>query len=121
MSQQLYKEMILELYRNPQNKGVLDDFDIQQRGNNPSCGDDVVVYMKMNEDVVEKISHDGQGCAISQAALSLITDEVKGKSKSEIEHMSKERMLDLLGVPITYAREKCALLGLNTIQSALRK
>ncbi len=122
MEEAVYKEMILELYRNPLNKGVLLDHDATYHDFSTSCGDDVTVYIKFDAaGKVKDVTHDGHGCAISQAAVSLITDEVKGKSREEILLLGKDDALKLLGVPVSYTRLSCALLGLKTLQKALSK
>jgi len=122
MSDELYKEFILDLYRNPLNKKRLDDFDIEQNGSNPSCGDDVNIQIKFGQDKkIEDIGYQGQGCAILEASTSLLTDEAKGKSKEEIMNLKEEDIIKLLGVNIIYTRKKCALLGLKTLQEAIKK
>lgn len=116
----LYKEFILELYRHPRNKKVLADFDVQGKGYNAGCGDQYEVYLKFDDSKIADIGHTGDGCAISQAALSLITDEVKGKTKEEVLKMTEADVLTMLGIDISYTRKKCALLGLQTIQQLCR-
>jgi len=121
MSDELYRDMILELYRNPLNKGVLPDYDAKYQDFSTSCGDDVTVYMKWGSDGrIEFISHDGIGCAISQAAVSLVTDAVKGKTKEEILAMKDTDAITLLGIPISHTRHACATLGLFTLQKAVQ-
>lgn len=118
----IYKDMIIDLYKNPLNKKVLSHYDKKQQGINPGCGDEVEIMVQFDDaGRVLDIGYTGQGCAISQAALSLLTEEVKGKSKEEVEKMTKEDMYGLLGIPISYTREKCALLGLKTIQRLLNE
>lgn len=120
--EELYKEMILDLYRNPLHKGKLDEFDVSGEGVNASCGDDVKMYVKFNQEGrVEKIGHEGQGCAISQAGISLLADHVIGKNKEEILYMIPEDMMDMFGIQITHTRLKCAILGLTTLQKALEE
>ena len=119
MDEQLYKEVILDLYRNPLNKKELETFDTKKTGHNPTCGDRVVLQMKFDGDTISDIGWTGEGCAISLAALSLITDEVKGKSKNDVPKITKEQMLEMLGIPISHTRLKCALLGWQTIQKSL--
>lgn len=122
MEESIYKEMILDLYRHPLNKKELTDFDIKEKGINPSCGDEVEIMIKFDaEGKVKDIGHQGQGCAISQAAISLLTEEVKGKTKKEIQEFSDENMLNLLGIPISHTRIKCAMLGKNTLFKMVEK
>jgi nitrogen fixation protein NifU and related proteins len=117
----LYREYILDLYRHPMNKHSLADFDLQGDGRNPSCGDEYNVYVKLDEDKISDIGFTGEGCAISQAALSLITDAVKGKTKDEVMAITNEDMIEMLGINISYNRKKCVLLGLETIKSLISK
>ncbi len=113
----VYKEMILDLCRNPLNKKQLADFDFQNRQLNPTCGDEIEISIKFDEeDRVKDIGHRGEGCAISQASVSLLTDHLKGKTKEEIKKITKEEMLNLLEIPISHTRLKCALLAWKTIQ-----
>ena len=112
----VYREFILDLYRNPKNRGGLDHPDVTMRALNPHCGDDYTLSAAFDGDVLTDIKFAGSGCAISTAALSLITDKVKGGSKEQIAALQKQDMLDLIEIPISYGREKCALLGLNTIK-----
>lgn len=114
----VYKEMILDLYRNPLNKKSLSDFDFMHREFNPTCGDDIQIAIKFNEHgTVADVGHMGTGCAISQAGVSLLTDAIKNKSKEQIKQMSKDDVLELLQIPISHTRLKCALLGWSVLQS----
>jgi len=115
----LYKEVILDLYRNPLNRKELEVFDMEKTGHNPTCGDKITLRMKFEGEKLTNIGWTGEGCAISQAAISLITDEVKNKTKTEIKNITKEQMLSMLGIPISHTRLKCVLLGWQTVQSAL--
>ena len=115
----MYREVILDLYRHPLNKKVLADFDVEHREYNPVCGDDITVRIKFDErGSVADIGHQGIGCAISQAAVSLLTEGVKGKNKEEIEKIGEKDVYDLLGFEVMYTRQKCAMLGLFAIQKA---
>ena len=119
-TEEMYKELILDLYRHPLNKKVLADFDVEHREFNPTCGDDVTIQIKFDEEGrVADIGHQGVGCAISQAAVSLLTDDVKGKKKEDIKNITEDGMMKLLGFEVVYARRKCALLGLYTLQRSL--
>ncbi|HBB37733.1 MAG: SUF system FeS assembly protein, NifU family [Candidatus Magasanikbacteria bacterium GW2011_GWD2_43_18] len=122
MDEQLYKEMILDLYKHPLNHKQLDTFSIEKKAVNPSCGDNVTLQVLFDtEGRVVDIGHQGEGCAISQASLSLITDKVKGMTKEEICAITEENMLAMLGIPISHARMKCALLGWNTLKSMMNE
>ena len=117
----IYKDVILDLYRHPANRKTLADFDAKYREINASCGDDVEVALKFdNNGRIADIGHQGQGCAISQAGVSLATDFVKGKTKEEIMAINDGQGLELLPIPISYGRSKCALLGLKAIKNALK-
>jgi nitrogen fixation NifU-like protein len=121
MTDQLYKEYILDLYRNPLNAGRLIDPDASYTAYNPTCGDEITVDMKLDDSgKISDIRHHGQGCAISIAAVSLMTDMVKGMDKSSVLALTLEDVVAELGVNIDYTRQKCALIGLKAIQSAIR-
>jgi len=120
MSQAIYQEHLLSHSRNPRNKGVLEDADVAQKGNNPSCGDQMTLYIKYDGDTVADVSFDGVGCAVSQAAASLLTEKVKGMLRADLEKITDADMYDLLKVEIHGSREKCAMLALATLREALR-
>jgi nitrogen fixation protein NifU and related proteins len=88
---------------------------------NPSCGDTIEVRIVIKDGVIREISFDGKGCAISQAAMSMLTERIKGMTVPATLKLSREDMLVLLGIPIGIVRMKCALLGLRTTQEAIRK
>jgi nitrogen fixation NifU-like protein len=115
----LYRDYILEHYRRPHNFGVLEDANAQHEGANPLCGDRITLQLRLSGGAIAGVGFTGRGCAISQASASLLTDELKGKSVDDAAKMTSADILDLLGIEISPARLKCALLSLETMQHAL--
>ena len=115
----LYRDYILEHYRKPHNFGVIEEPSATYEGANPLCGDRITMQLGVKDGVVEEIGFTGRGCAISQASASLLTDEIKGKPIESAAGMSADDVLELLGIEISPARMKCALLSLETLQGAL--
>ena len=115
----LYRDYILEHYRRPHNFGVLDAPTASFEGANPLCGDRITMQIGVRDGVVKEIAFTGRGCAISQASASLLTDEIKGKPVAEVAKLTSRDVLDLLGIDISPARLKCALLSLDTVAHAL--
>ncbi len=116
--EQMYQENILDHYRNPRNFGFLDNPDVDVNDYNPLCGDKVGIQMKINGNTIKEVKFYGSGCAISQAAASMLTDEIKGKNIGDILRLTKQDIIDLLGIEISYARLKCALLALKVLKMA---
>lgn len=120
--EELYKENILDHYREPHNKKELPYATNKHKEFNPSCGDEITIFLKIEQDKIIDISFTGSGCAISQAAASILTDELKDLIiKQAQSKLTKENMLKLLGVTISPARMNCALLALKTTLKALNK
>jgi nitrogen fixation protein NifU and related proteins len=117
--EELYRDFILDHYRNPRNAGTLEKPDATFEDNNPLCGDKIRMDLKLRDGVIEDIKFRGRGCAISQASASLLTEAVKGKTVAEVERIGKEEVLENLGIQISAARLKCALLGLKVLKQAL--
>jgi nitrogen fixation NifU-like protein len=115
----LYRDYILEHYRRPHNFGVLEAPTAKYEGANPLCGDRITMMLGIQDGKVAEVAFTGRGCAISQASASLLTDEVKGKSVEEVSKLTSEDLLDLIGIEISPARLKCALLSLDTLEHAL--
>ncbi|HKG36627.1 MAG TPA: iron-sulfur cluster assembly scaffold protein [Solirubrobacterales bacterium] len=117
--EELYREQILEHYKRPHNFGRLEEFDLEFEDSNPFCGDEQHVTIRLGDDGrVEAVAFEGKGCAISTAATSLLTDELRGKTRQELLALPKEFVLDLLGIDISATRMKCALLGLKVVKGA---
>ncbi len=116
----LYRDEILEHYRNPHNFGILESPTTAKEGANPLCGDRITLMLGINDDgTVEEVAFTGRGCAISQASASMLTDEIKGKPLSEIATMGQQHVLANLGIEISPARMKCAMLSLETLRDAV--
>jgi nitrogen fixation protein NifU and related proteins len=119
VDEQLYREQILEHYKRPQNFGRLEEFDLEFEDNNPFCGDEQHVWIKLDQGGrVADVAFEGKGCAISTAATSMLTDEIEGMTADEVLALPKDFVLDLLGIDISATRMKCALLGLKIVKSA---
>lgn len=116
---ELYRDQILEHYKRPHNFGRLESFDLDHEDTNPFCGDEQHVYLKLDEENrVSEVGFEGQGCAISTAATSLLSDELVGRTREELLRIPREEVLDLLGIEISATRMKCAMLGLKVVKSA---
>jgi nitrogen fixation NifU-like protein len=119
MTDSLYREAILDHYRNPRNKGTLEPADFSYEDVNPLCGDEIRIDVRSDGERVTAIRFSGRGCAISQAAASILTEMVDGQPLDEVKAISRDDLLDELGVPISPARMKCAMLGLKVLKAGL--
>ena len=121
--EQMYRELILDHYKNPRNHGALADPDADAEGQNPLCGDEVAIDVAFGPDgeTIQDVRFEGRGCAISQAATSMLMEMVKGRSATDVAAMSKDELLDEVGIPLTPIRLKCALLGLGVLKVALHR
>jgi nitrogen fixation protein NifU and related proteins len=116
----LYRDEILEHYRHPHNFGTLDEPDARQEMANPLCGDRITLMLGISDQgTVEQVAFTGRGCAISQASASMLTDQIKGMQLDDIARIDRDAVLDNLGIEISPARLKCALLSLQTLRGAL--
>ena len=113
---QMYREYILDHYKNPRNFGRLEGADISHEENNPLCGDVVGMDFRVTDDVIEDVRFHGRGCAISQASASLLTERLKGMSLADARKIDKDDVLEELGIEISPARLKCALLSLKVLK-----
>ncbi|MCS7230165.1 MAG: SUF system NifU family Fe-S cluster assembly protein [Candidatus Kryptonium sp.] len=116
---ELQMEILLDHYQNPRNFGHLENPDIVHEEGNPSCGDQIRIEIKIQDNKISDIKFTGKGCTISQASASILTEIVKGKTLDEIKKFSKEDMLNALGIPISPIRLKCALLGLKVLKAGI--
>src|SRR5437660_2394676 len=117
----LYREVILDHYKNPRGHGVIEDADATADGQNPLCGDEVSIYVSFEPDgdTIEEVKFSGRGCAISQAATSMLMEMVKGRSASEVADLSRDELLEEVGIPLTPIRFKSVLLGVWMLQVSL--
>ena len=116
---QLYREFILDHYKNPRNFGDLESRDAEFEDRNPLCGDEMGVHIKLDGDRIADLRFHGQGCAISQATASIISDELKGKTVAEIAELDRHFVADEIGIELSPTRLKCGLLSLKVVQGAL--
>ena len=115
----IYKELILEHYRNPSNKGKLYFFNAHVQDSNPLCGDNVEIFMDIKDDIIKKISFDGKGCALSIASASMLTEEIINKNIKDVLNLDQSFVTNMLGLELNHARIKCAMLSLSAIKKAI--
>jgi nitrogen fixation NifU-like protein len=115
----IYREIILEHYRNPANRGTLDPADFTYQDVNPLCGDEIRIDVRVADDHVSEIRFSGRGCAVSQASASILTEMVEGKSLDEVKAIGRDELLDEIGIPVSPARMKCAMLGLKVLKAGI--
>jgi nitrogen fixation NifU-like protein len=120
MEDELYRQELLELYRNPQNKKKMIRPDIKAEDSNPLCGDNVEINVRIGKDgKIQDATFDGKGCVISMASASLLLENIKGKTLKEAQEMTREDVLDLIGINLTPTRVKCATLSLVTLKKGI--
>jgi nitrogen fixation protein NifU and related proteins len=114
----LYREVILDHYKNPRHRGTLDPHDFTYEDENPLCGDKLRLDVQLDENRrVKAAAFSGRGCAISQASADMLTESIVGKSLEEVKQLSKDDILDMLGIELGPVRLKCALLSLKVLKA----
>jgi nitrogen fixation NifU-like protein len=119
----MYREVILDHYKNPRGHGTIEGADAHAEGMNPLCGDEVDIYVSFDDDgeTIHEVKFSGRGCAISQAATSMLMEMVEGRKAADVAAISKDELLEEVGIPLTPVRLKCALLGLGVLKVALHR
>ena len=118
-SEDLYRDNILDHYKHPRNRGTLDHPDITYEDSNPLCGDRLRIDLNVKDGRIEAIRFSGVGCSISQAAASMLCEELEGKTLEEVKQLSRDDVLEMLGIELGPVRLKCALLGLKTLKAGV--
>jgi nitrogen fixation NifU-like protein len=122
VDRQDYIEIILDHYEHPRNKGRLENADVQLGGGNPGCGDLITMYLKINDEGrIEQASFEGEGCTISQAGGSIISELIEGMTLAEVMALGASTMIDEMGEDVVKSRVRCATLGLGTVQAAIEQ
>ena len=115
----LYRDYILDHYKRPRNFGELEPHDLAAHEHNPLCGDELAVQIRVRDQRIEDLRFQGHGCAISQASASIASEELKGMELAQVGALNADWMLDLLGIPVSATRRKCALLNLKVVRGAV--
>jgi len=116
---ELYREVLLDHYKNPHNKGIILKPHIHKDDHNPLCGDMIEIFIRLKGERIENITFEGKGCVISQASASILTEDLKGKTLKQVQDMTREDLLDLIGLQLTPTRVKCAMLPLSAIKKGI--
>jgi nitrogen fixation NifU-like protein len=119
LTDDLYRDYILDHYKRPRNFGELEPHDLEAHEHNPLCGDELGVQIRVKDGRIEDLRFHGQGCAISQASASMASEELKGMRLQEVGELDADWALELLGIPVSATRRKCALLGLKVVRGAV--
>ena|SRR5687768_3499512 len=119
MVDSLYREIILDHYRNPRHRGTLDPADYSYEDTNPLCGDEVRIDLRVTDDAVSEVAFTGRGCAVSLASASILTELIEGMPLAKVKELTKDDLLEELGIPVSPARLKCALLPLKVLKSGI--
>jgi nitrogen fixation NifU-like protein len=121
LDRQAYIENLLDYYQNPRNKGRIDDADVTMSGGNPGCGDVVTMYVTTDDNAVDEIRFEGQGCTISQAGASMVAEKYEGRPLEEIEAADVDDMIDEMGREVVISRVRCATVGIGTLKAAVQQ
>ncbi len=122
MDREELMQFMLDHYENPRNYGSLDEADVVQKGGNPGCGDIITLYLKLDDDKrIKDILFEGEGCILSQAATSIITELVRDKTIEEVENMTSDLITDIIGKDLAMTRPRCTTLGITTVKSAIKE
>ncbi|RJR27107.1 iron-sulfur cluster assembly scaffold protein [candidate division WWE3 bacterium] len=121
MDNEIYKEELMDVYRNPLNKGKLDNPSVSILERNPMCGDEINLQLSIKDGVVSDVKFDGSACAISIISSSLVTEDILGKKVNEIRDYDRQKLLDLVGLNLSTSRVKCATLVLTALQKAIKQ
>ncbi|MCG9126235.1 SUF system NifU family Fe-S cluster assembly protein [Candidatus Poribacteria bacterium] len=113
----IYQEELLDHYENPSNYGTLPNPDISHEEDNPLCGDKIRMDLMVDDGTIKEVRFSGHGCTISQAAASMLTEKIEGKSLEEIKNLSRDDIMDMIGIPLGPVRVKCALLALKVLKA----
>jgi nitrogen fixation NifU-like protein len=116
----MYREEILDLYKKPRNTGSLEKA-LTAEGDNPSCGDETKFYVRVEDGQIKEIKHETEACAICTAANSIVSEKLVDMTVEEVGELDRDWMIDELGIEISPMRVKCAVLGLKTVQNALKQ
>lgn len=115
----VYREEIMDIYKNPTRRGDLSGANVSSQKKNPMCGDDISVQMKIVGDVIKDAKFDGSACLVSVVSSEMLLDHLVGKSLTEAKNMTKEKLLEMLNLNLTTSRIACATLALNAVQKAI--
>lgn len=121
MDRQSQIDFILDHYENPRNYGEMAEADVHVEGGNPGCGDLITIYIKVKDGKLEKVSYVGEGCTISQAAASMLTEMVQGKTIEELQELDHQVLVEVLGEESIRTRPRCATLSLDVLRAAIKE
>jgi len=119
--EEMYKEIILDYYRNPRNSGEISGADIKVHDSNPVCGDTITIYMKIDGKKIKEIKFRGSGCVISLASVSMMCEKLEGKMIEEAEKITKEDIVEMLSIQLSPVRLKCAILGMHIMKKGIEE